>query len=55
MDAPRDFRIPISRVLSVMAVYIARKITKKPTSAAVKLTKLMKYLRAEVLLMAEDN
>ena len=33
-DAPSDFKIPISRVRSVMVVYIERKMTRKPIPTA---------------------
>src|ERR1039458_4812927 len=40
-DAPIDFKIPISRVRSITAVYIDWKITKKPTTTATQITTLI--------------
>ena len=45
LDAPRDFSTPISRVRSMMVVYIERKITRKPMTTAMPIITLMK--RAE--------
>ncbi len=34
-DAPSDFKIPISRVRSVMVVYMERKMTRNPMPTAI--------------------
>ena len=40
-EAPSDFKIPISRVRSITAVYIDWKITRNPTTTATPITILM--------------
>ena len=41
-DAPMDFRMPISRVRSMTAVYMAWKITMNPMITEIPITTLMK-------------
>src|SRR5262250_803312 len=43
-DAPSDFSTPISRVLSMIVVYIERKITRNPIATAILIITLMNAL-----------
>src|SRR5262249_57509245 len=49
LDAPNDRRMPISRVRSVIVVYIERKITSTPMHKAIKTTLEMKAFSAGML------
>ena len=54
LEAPNDFRIPISRVRSRMLVYIERKIAKKPTATAnaiIESTKVLSMGKGELTIM----
>ena len=48
-EAPRERRMPISRVRSVMVVYIERKITRTPIQTATKTTVSMNASNAGIL------
>ena len=53
-EAPRDLRMPISRVRSSTAVYIAIDTTMKPTMTAIAITLSMK-LRSRPMLLTDNS
>ncbi len=49
-EAPSDFKMPISRVRSVMVVYMDRKMTRNPIPTAMAIMTVMKAFKAGKLL-----